>query len=121
MRFKASVKTQWNGAMVMEAFRRGGGQGVRMAANTLLWESQKLVPLDQGPLKNSGTVDQEGGYGLRATVSFDTPYAVEQHENMKYSHQRGRSAKYLEKPVNDKGLQSQILENIHDGLDATLR
>ena len=37
---------------------------------------------------------------LKAAVSFDTPYAVVQHENLTFHHPGGRQAKYLETPLN---------------------
>ena len=32
-------------------------------------------------------------------ISYDTPYAVRQHEDMSYRHDPGRTAKYLEGPL----------------------
>lgn len=71
--------------------------------------SKRQVPLDQGPLMRSCTVDVNDD-GTQGTVSYDTPYAVVQHEITWYNHQRGRKAKYLEDPVNDSGVQSAILD-----------
>lgn len=70
--------------------------------------SKAQVPLDKGPLMHSCTVSVNGD-GSQGTVSYDTPYAVIQHENTWYNHQRGRKAKYLEDPVNDGSVQSAIL------------
>ena len=47
--------------------------------------------------------------GSSGTVSYDTPYAVIQHESMGFNHQRGRKAKYLEDPCNDAGVQQEML------------
>jgi len=86
--------------------KRGGEQGVRDCANLLLQESRKQVPLDTGALSRSGTVDSEG---LKATVSYDTPYAVRWHEtNANFQH--GRKMKYLEDPCNDPALKARMLD-----------
>lgn len=69
--------------------------------------SKEQVPLDQGPLKNSCYVDVKED-GSQGTVSYDTPYAVIQHENLGFQHQRGRKAKYLEDPVNDASVKSEM-------------
>lgn len=82
-------------------------KGVWSALDHLAAVSKEQVPLDHGPLKNSCYVGVSGD-GTEGVVSYDTPYAVVQHENMKYHHQRGRKAKYLEDPVNDKGVQEEM-------------
>jgi hypothetical protein len=33
-------------------------------------------------------------------VSYDTPYAARQHEELDWRHAPGRQAKYLEQPLN---------------------
>ena len=75
-------------------------KAVWSALDYLAAVSKQQVPLDQGPLMNSCYVDvaEDGSSG---TVSYDTPYAVVQHECTWFQHQRGRKAKYLEDPVND--------------------
>ena len=86
-------------------------KGTWSALDHLAAVSKEQVPLDQGPLKNSCYVDvaEDGSSG---TVSYDTPYAVVQHENMQFQHQRGRKAKYLEDPANDSGVQREMRELI---------
>jgi hypothetical protein len=37
---------------------------------------------------------------LTAMVSYDTPYAVRQHEELQWRHAPGRTAKYLENSLN---------------------
>ena len=38
---------------------------------------------------------------LAGVVSYNTDYAVDQHENLTYGHHNGGNAKFLENPVND--------------------
>jgi hypothetical protein len=70
-------------------------KGVRDAADVVLQEAIERAPQETGELRNSGAVDSEG---LEATVYFDTPYAVRQHEELGYHHEVGE-AKYLENAV----------------------
>jgi hypothetical protein len=58
------------------------------------------VPLDEGNLERSGRVDVDG---LDGSISYDTPYAVIQHERLDFVHPiPGRKAKYLEDPMNSE-------------------
>jgi hypothetical protein len=38
---------------------------------------------------------------VSGTVSFSTPYAVRQHEELEYNHPQGGQAKYLEQPFKE--------------------
>lgn len=74
------------------------------AAQLVLEESQHLVPVDTGALKDSGRVSQDG---LEAAISYgaedgagrngqDTAkYAIPQHERLDFQHPNGQP-KYLE-------------------------
>ncbi len=68
-------------------------------AEYVLSESIQQVPHEDGDLQSSGkvSIDEEN---CRAVVSYDTPYAVVQHEDMTFKHDPGRKAKYLEDPLN---------------------
>jgi hypothetical protein len=94
-----SFHLTWNGPAVERELKRAAARGVFLAAEHVLGESQALVPLDESPLMQSGTasVDEPSLTGM---VSYDTPYAVRQHENLTYRHAPGRTAKYLERPLN---------------------
>ncbi|WP_405676912.1 minor capsid protein [Streptomyces sp. NBC_01511] len=59
--------------------------------------ANRLVPLDEGTLERSGKVNR---VGLNGSISFDTVYAVRQHEELTWKHMPGRQAKYLEQPMN---------------------
>jgi hypothetical protein len=79
--------------------RRLASEGVQRALEHTLGEAKKLVPLDEGTLERSGKVDVDG---LNGAISFDTVYAVRQHEEMDWKHLPGRQAKYLEQPMNSE-------------------
>lgn len=78
---------------VGESLTRGAERGVRLAVEHLLTEANKSVPHDEGTLERSGeaTVD-----GTRGAVSYDTPYAVRQHEDMSVGHPGKGKPKWLE-------------------------
>lgn len=77
--------------------REAIAQGVEDAARDLLRRSNQVVPTDPGnELEKSGKVTTDG---LAAAVSYDTEYAVIQHERMDYRHDPGRRAKFLEQSV----------------------
>lgn len=66
------------------------------AAEHIIGVSQELVPLKEGPLMNSGRVVRGVRY---ATIQYDTPYAVYQHEREDLRHAPGRQAHYLSQPM----------------------
>jgi hypothetical protein len=74
-------------------------EAVRDVCEDLLSESRDEVPYDQGDLSNSGKVTvAAGGNDVEGAVSYDTPYAVIQHEATDFAHQDGRKAHYLGDP-----------------------
>jgi len=77
----------------------GAARGLTLAGEHVLGESNALVPIEEGTLERSGTVAVETK-GMRAAISYDTPYAVVQHEDMTLRHDQGRRAKFLETAVN---------------------
>lgn len=93
--------------------RSATARGVGLAAEYVLGEARKIVPIasDGGTLERSGRASvEESGSNVRGAVSFDTPYAVVQHERTDYRHAPGRKAKYLETPLNaSKGKVNDII------------
>lgn len=80
--------------------RQEAALAVEEIADEVLARSTQRVPHETGDLQDSGQVSVEPG-NLRAAVSYDTPYAVVQHEDMTLQHDAGRSAKYLETAMNE--------------------
>ncbi|GAA3455877.1 hypothetical protein GCM10018962_77110 [Dactylosporangium matsuzakiense] len=91
------MRLEWHGDRVARDIRAGEVEGVGRAAEWLLGESDQLVPIEEGTLARSGvaSVDEATATGA---VSYDTPYAVRQHEELEWQHDPGRQAKYLEQP-----------------------
>jgi len=76
-------------------------------------ESQEEVPYDTGVLSMSALLfaaDDDGTGVIEAGVSYNTDYAVRQHEDLEYDHPNGRKAKYLEDPFNEQitGLEAAM-------------
>lgn len=89
----------WNGPQIEVLLEGASVQGLTLASEYLLQVSRGLVPLDEAILELSGvaSVDPDN---LIAAVSYDTVYAVRQHEELEWQHAPGRTAKYLEGPMN---------------------
>ncbi|WP_217370132.1 hypothetical protein [Nonomuraea antri] len=68
-----SARLKLNLKAVSARERAGAIKGLNIALLHLLGESQKLVPLEESILSDSGTPSVDEG-GLRGAVSYDTPY-----------------------------------------------
>lgn len=82
-----------------KGMHQAAARGVALAAEHVLGEAKKRVPIEEATLERSGAVSTDPE-NLRAAVTFDTPYAVRQHEDMGMKHDEGREAKYLENAMN---------------------
>ena len=83
-----------NLAPALAAIKGGTADGLRAAVEHLLSEANKHVPHRDGDLEQSGEATTDGK--RRGAVSYDTPYAVRQHEDMTLSHDGKGKAKWLE-------------------------
>jgi hypothetical protein len=70
---------------VSKAVHDAAVRGVTDAAETLLTEANHTVPHVLGTLERSGTVSVDDAK-VAAAVSYDTPYAVRQHEDTGLRH-----------------------------------
>lgn len=93
------AEIRWNAAVAMARMDAGAARGVARWGEHVLQQSRAIVPIDEAVLEHSGQVSTDLARAI-AHVSYDTPYAVRQHEEMNYRHAPGRSAKYLERPLN---------------------
>jgi hypothetical protein len=69
-------------------------RGLQLAGEHVLALSRRRVPIEEGTLERSGLATDDGH--LTVAVSYDTPYAVRQHEDITLRHASGRTSKYLE-------------------------
>jgi hypothetical protein len=91
------AEVNWNGDTADRRATDAAEHGVKLGAEHILQVSRAVVPLEEGTLERSGVASTEG---LTAAVSYDTVYAVYQHERLDLRHANGRTAKYLEGPAN---------------------
>ncbi|MFC9680007.1 hypothetical protein [Streptomyces sp. NPDC056948] len=94
-----SFRLHFNGAPAARELRSAAARGVYLAAEHVLGLSTEVVPLDEAELQRSGTASVDPP-SLTGMVSYDTPYAVVQHERLDFRHAPGRTAKYLENSLN---------------------
>lgn len=106
------TEIKWRGGLAEQIVRRAALEALRDGAEAILTEAIDEAPIDTGTLRRSGTVtdapSEEAVY-----VSFNTPYAVKQHEELAYRHPHGGKAKYLEDPFNRLKSKIQKLVGIH--------
>lgn len=79
-------------------FTDAGFKGLMRAGEYLLSESDARVPFEEGTLSQSGATSTDAG-AKQVAVSYDTPYAARQHEDLSLKHTDGRQAKFLENPL----------------------
>lgn len=70
----------------------------------VMFESQKIVPYDEGDLHDSGETDRPDINGGKVSVVLhygggNVDYALVQHERLDYRHPNGGQAKFLEQPL----------------------
>ena len=110
-------RLRWRGREVSRRIRELAAQGISDAAEHVLEEANRTVPHDEGTLMRSGIVvlDRQK---LMAVVSYDTPYARRQHEDLTLNHPNGRRAKWLELTLQERrqAVYEYIRRSIAEGL-----
>ncbi len=119
------AKDKWRIKEAVKIAEEAGLKALRTGAEAILTEAIDETPIDTGTLRRSGTVTvgalpdgvqvyeaaasgssmKDAFSGLEGKekavyISFNTPYARRQHEELDYNHPRGGKAKYLEDPFN---------------------
>jgi hypothetical protein len=116
-------RVKWYGKQVEKAALDAAMKALITGGEAILTEAINETPVDTGTLRRSGTVTkgglpdagkvyegakaggrqelgQEKGKEQAVYVSFNTPYARRQHEELEWEHLKGGKAKYLEDPFN---------------------
>jgi hypothetical protein len=105
----STVAVTWRGGEAKRRVRKGTRRGLRVSGEFLLSLSNAVVPIEEGTLQRSGAVTVTSD-GEAVAVSYDTPYAARQHEELTWKHKPGRTAKYLEGPFEaNKGRLLEII------------
>lgn len=93
------ARVRWFGENAKRTASNAAERALYRASHHLLEEANRTIPFREGILMGSGYADNDDH---RATVSYDTPYAKRQHEELTYRHPGGRRAKWLEQALNEQ-------------------
>ena len=118
-------RNRWRTKEAVKIAEEAGLRALRTGAEAILTEAIDETPIETGTLRRSGTVTVGGlpdgtqvyeaaesgsdmkdafpgpeGKEKAVYISFNTPYARRQHEELGYNHPLGGKAKYLEDPFN---------------------
>jgi hypothetical protein len=119
------AKNKWRIKEAVKIAEDAALKALRTGAEGILTEAIDETPVETGTLRRSGTVTVGGlpdweqvyeaaksgtemkdafpdkiGKEKAVYISFNTPYAQRQHEELGYNHPLGGKAKYLEDPFN---------------------
>jgi hypothetical protein len=107
------MRLSWEGPKVKKLLDKKGATALMDAAEVILEEANRAVPLDESTLMKSG----ETSVDIRtheAAISYDTPYAVRLHEHPEYNFQGGRRGKWLELTLKEQS--QRVLKLLAEGL-----
>ncbi len=110
-----SKRSWFDGRSARELARKAAMSALADGGELVLTESETEIPHASGTMQRSGTVTVAEKVDA-VYVSFSTPYALRQHEDLTLRHPDprnplstpGRKAKYLEDPFNR--LKDKILQ-----------
>lgn len=88
------AQLDWKGDQVLHTLDQAVLSAVEAAGEILGDEAVSRTPKESGTLQDSMKVTTDGK--ATAAVSYDTPYACRQHEEIGWQHPGGGEAKYLE-------------------------
>lgn len=96
---KTRIKTDHRRAMT-EGMRKAAALAVVEVAEDALTEANDRAPLDEGDLVRSAEVVPHPEQ-TAASITYDTPYAIRQHEDSTLNHPRQGEAHWLERVVEE--------------------
>jgi len=104
----AGSKFRWQGEKVTKAVKEAGISAVMDVAEVILKEADKEIPHATGTMERSGSISPFNRIKNCTIISYNTPYALKQHEDLTLRHpdptnplsSSGRKAKFLEDPFN---------------------
>lgn len=89
---------------VIKVYRKAAFAALTDAGESLLEGANRTAPIEEAVLIGSGQVSGDER-ALSVAVSYDTPYAVRQHEDTTMRHDPGRRAKWLERTFAEQATQ----------------
>ena len=122
----ASKKTWFDAGPARDLARRVAMQALHDGAEAILTERLKEVPHATGTLARSAAVTDASREDA-VYISYNTPYAVRQHEDLTLRHPDprnplstpGRKAKYLEDPFDR--LKGKVMELVKRRIKKALK
>ena len=81
---------------VLARIEAAGVAALHEAAEFIGGAADAQTPKDTGALVESRQIEVDDNH---AVISYNTPYAHRQHEDLTYNHPNGGNAKYLENPM----------------------
>jgi hypothetical protein len=110
----------WRGPQVAQIADSAARHALSEVAEVLLEESNRTIPHQSGTMMRSGiTSHSDPPQKPLAMVSYDTPYAVRQHEDTRLQHPNGRRAEWLRRTLEEN--RQRYLAWIRGALDRRLR
>ena len=94
------LRIELDKTLITSTVKACGQKAIKESLEYIAEISKEQVPVDTGALRDSCEVTLDDSR-LAGVVSYNTDYAVDQHENLTYGHHNGGNAKFLENPVND--------------------
>lgn len=98
--------------------RDAAANAVADVAEDALTEANDRVPVDEGDLRRSGEATPFPEQ-LAAAITYDTPYAVKQHEDPTIRHPRQGEHHFLEKAIEDN--KDRYFQYISDRIQRAVR
>lgn len=107
---------QLNHDALLAKVRNAALDGLNDVGQFVAEQSARIVPFDEGDLADSVAVEtgMDGESRAYTAVSYNTPYALAQHENTDFKHAPGRTDHYLTKTVEEN--QDRIKTFLADAL-----
>ena len=106
----ADVTAVWRGAEYSARVGVASASGLNDGAELLRSLSVPRAPVDTSMLRQTAQVALASPMDLESAVTYDTPYAVKQHNDLDLNHPNGGEAQYLLRPLMEDG--QKILEVI---------
>lgn len=91
----------WRGREAARRAEEASLLGIERALDHTFAITQQRVPLEEGPLQDSGRVVIDRA-NLTGGITYGTKYARRQHEELTWRHAPGRTAKYVEDPMREE-------------------
>jgi hypothetical protein len=90
-----------NRQMVKTRYRAAAVVALRAGTEHMLEESNRTIPHETGAMAGSGVASVDAR-ALKGAFSWNTPYAVRQHEDTRLRHDQGRRAKWAEQTMREQ-------------------